>query len=176
MESRNKTELTPHIIYCDFESYLSHVKDDETNTSKTKVIDEHKPSGFCAYTVSEDPQHPNKLVRYSGDDCMEVFFDHMMKEQMRIACIEEKNIDMLPLTRHQQEKFAKAEKCRNCSQDFTETNHKCRHHNHSTGNYIGAVCNACNLQLKGRRKQKRENKTKLFQLWIRKLLETMKIL
>ena len=94
--SRNKTQLTSHIIYADFESYLSPVTHTDPPTSKTTVIDEHIPSGFCCYTVSQSPQYPNRLVSYSGENCMDHFFDHLMREQARIACIEGKNIEMLP--------------------------------------------------------------------------------
>ena len=60
---------------------------------------------------------------------------------------------MLPLTRHQQEKFEKTEDCKNCGSPFTKQSQKCRHHNHSTGQFIAAVCNSCNLQLKARRQR-----------------------
>ena len=151
--SRNKTQLTSHIIYADFESYLSPVTHTDPPTSKTTVIDEHVPSGFCCYTVSQSSHYPNRLVSYSGENCMDHFFDHLMREQARIACIEGKNIEMLPLTRHQQEKFEKTEDCKNCGSPFTKKSRKCRHHNHSTGQFIAAVCNSCNLQLKARRQR-----------------------
>ena len=100
--SRNKTQLTSHIIYADFESYLFPITHTDPPTSKTTVIDEHIPSGFCCYTVSQSPHYPNRLVSYSGENCMDHFFDHLMSEQTGSgkACIEGKNIEMLPLTRH----------------------------------------------------------------------------
>ena len=63
-----------------------------------------------------------------------------------------------PLTRHQQEKFEKTEDCKNCGSPFTKQSPKCRHHNHSTGQFIAAVCNSCNLQLKARRQRIDEKK------------------
>jgi hypothetical protein len=48
-KSREKTERVPFVIYADFESCLVPVHDD------SGVLDEHVPSGFCAYTVSVDP-------------------------------------------------------------------------------------------------------------------------
>ena len=41
-KSREKTERVPFVIYADFESCL---------VPADGVVDEHVPSGFCAYTV-----------------------------------------------------------------------------------------------------------------------------
>ena len=79
-KSRGKTELARFIIYCDFEAYLEPVPHKDSDSSKTTVIDEHKPRGFCAYTVSQDFQFPNHLFNYSGVDCMDVFFEHLMND------------------------------------------------------------------------------------------------
>ena len=62
------------------------------------------------------------------------------------------NIQMLPLSAHQQEKFDKTAECRSCNEAFADKNIKVRHHNHATGAFIAAVCNSCNLQLKSQRK------------------------
>jgi len=82
---------------------------------------------------------------------MDVFFDYLMSEQIRIAYKEGKNIEMLPLTQHRQDKFDKAESCKHCQTKFSDKWRMVRHHNHATGAFIVAVCNKCNLQLKGRR-------------------------
>jgi len=157
-KSRGKTELSRFVIYCDFEAYLEPVPHTDSNTSKTVIIDEHKPSGFCAYTVSEDPQFPNRLVTYSGADCMDKFFQHLLDEQIRISTIEGLNIQMLPLSEIQQAKFDKAIECPTCRKPFSETNIKVKHHNHATGAFIGVRCNSCNLQLKTDRKLDKDRK------------------
>ena len=38
--------------------------------------------------------------------------------------------------------------CPRCDQPFSNENDKVRHHNHRTGKFIDALCNACNLQIK----------------------------
>jgi len=76
-----------------------------------------------------------------------------MSEQARIASIKGKNYDMLPLTLHQQEKYDKAVECKYCGDPFSETSPKCKHHNHSTGQFIATLCNKCNLQVKARRQK-----------------------
>ena len=158
-KSRNKTQLANHIIYFDMEAYLSPVDQSDASKGKSRVIDEHIPSGFCAYTVSQSPHIPNRLVTYSRPDCMPVFFDHLMKEQTRLASIEGKNIEMLPITKNQQEKYDETTHCKNCDKPFSAKNRKVRHHCHATGNFISALCNSCNLQVKARRQRIHDRKT-----------------
>jgi hypothetical protein len=55
-------------------------------------------------------------------------------------------IKLKPLTKEHEESFNKADKY--CNQEFTVDNKKCRHHDHTTGEYIGAYCNSCNLKIK----------------------------
>jgi len=38
--------------------------------------------------------------------------------------------------------------CRICKSPFTESNPKCHHHNHVSGDYLLAACQDCNLKLK----------------------------
>jgi hypothetical protein len=89
-KSREKTERVPFVIYADFESCLVPVHGD------SGVLDEHVPSGFCAYTVSSDPEFETGPVTYSGRDCMTVFYDHLASEQHRIAAILKDYHEMLP--------------------------------------------------------------------------------
>ena len=141
-KSREKTERLPFVIYADFESCLVPVGDD---------TDEHIPAGFCAYTVSTNPMYATDPFLYSGVDCMAVFFDHMAKEQERIASILDVNIPMLPLTDEEKNKYDLAQECPKCHKPFSSTNPKVRHHNHSTGRFIGALCNSCNLQIRNKK-------------------------
>ena len=114
-------------------------------------------SGFCCYTAATNTEFQCEPVLYSGKDCIEVFFDHLMTEERRIACILGRNFEVLPLTRDEQSRYDATIICSNCTTAFTDGNHKVRHHNHRTGKFIDAVCNSCNLQLKPR---KRTNKTR----------------
>ena len=58
---------------------------------------------------------------------------------------------MYPLTREQQDAFDEADICKRCNKTFTDSNRKVRHHDHKSGLYIDALCNACNLQIRYRR-------------------------
>jgi hypothetical protein len=146
-QSREKTERLPFVIYIDFESCLVPSRGD------AGVVDEHIPSGFCAYTVSADPEFRTEPIVYSGRDCMERFYDHLAEEQQRIQSILERNCDMLPLTAEENERFDRTNACPRCQKPFSEDNPKVRHHNHRTGRFIDALCNACNLQITDSRPQ-----------------------
>lgn len=37
--------------------------------------------------------------------------------------------------------------CNQCNCSYTIENKKIRHHNHITGNFIGSLCNKCDLKL-----------------------------
>jgi hypothetical protein len=139
--SREKTERLPFVIYADFESCLVPVQ------NRSNVVDEHVPSGFCAYTVSTDAEFETEPFLYSGPDCMEVFYEHLAQEQARIVDIMRLNVDMLPLTAEEQQRFDQAQWCPRCYETFIHGNEKVRHHNHRTGKFIDALCNNCNLQI-----------------------------
>jgi hypothetical protein len=124
-----------HVIYCDFESYISDEK-------------EHIPSGYCCYTVSKFEN--NVPVVYSGNDVMEKFFDHLDSERTRIKNLLDINVMMSPLSREEQVQFNNSTVCVSCERNYSASNSKVRHHCHVTGKYINAVCNSCNLALKPR--------------------------
>ena len=61
---------------------------------------------------------------------------------------------MKPLTDKQNMEYEKAKKCYICHDPFLTTGKakkKVRDHDHSTGEYIGPACNACNLKRQNRR-------------------------
>jgi hypothetical protein len=141
-KSREKTERVPFVIYADFESCLV------PESGKIGVMEEHVPSGFCAYTVSVDPEFETEPVLYSGRDCMDVFYDHLANEQGRIAAILKDCHEMSPLTAEERERYDRESSCSNCREAFSKDNYKVRHHNHRTGKFVGALCNSCNLQIR----------------------------
>jgi hypothetical protein len=91
--ARKKTEFVPFVIYADFESCLIPVHDN------SGVLDGKIPSGFCAYTVSTDPEFEAEPVTYSGRDCMKAFYNYLAKEQHRIASIVEECHEKILSTR-----------------------------------------------------------------------------
>jgi hypothetical protein len=81
---------------------------------------------------------------------MDVFYDHLAKEQQRIIDIIKRNIAMISLTEEEQNRNDQAQSCARCKETFLKENPKVQHHNHRTGKFVDALCNRCNLQIKDR--------------------------
>ena len=108
---------------------------------------------------------------------MDVSYDHLLNEQRRSSCILGVNFEMLPLTRGQQAEYDASTICKCCNKPYCEENWKVCHHNHSTGCFISAVCNTCNLKLKPRKRRNIWNSKmnkKLDHLIVKSLVTMMK--
>jgi len=71
-----------------------------------------------------------------------------MRESEVISGILANDRDMTPLTATEQTDYDETTGCGECGGAFTKSNHKVRHHDHVTGQYLFAACNECNLTLK----------------------------
>ena len=135
----------PCVIYANFESFI--MRSEKANATD----DVHVPSGYCCLTVFDEVfARPNKAQVYSGENVMKIFFEYLNREQDIISEILVINIPMNELTAEQQDTFDHATKCKCCEKEYTISNHKCRHHCHVPGKFIGPMCTCCNLQLKFR--------------------------
>ena len=67
-----RTLSVPFALYCDFESFLAPVKDDDS-TSNTNARELHQPSGFACLRVAQVPELNGKVFTYSDDNAMTVF-------------------------------------------------------------------------------------------------------
>ena len=146
-----KTFKVGFVMYADFECFI-------------REDGQHIPSGFCVYTVSSHPDYVSKPYIYSGPgDVMEHFFDYIYREYYDvIEPLLKQNQPMLPLTAEQSIKHDAATKCQCCNFNFTQRNCKTAHHCHVTGQYLGPVCNNCNLQLKPRKMSTAKDKVEFF--------------
>jgi hypothetical protein len=81
---------------------------------------------------------------------VDVFYDHLTKEQQRIISIIKRNIAMIPLTEEEQNRYDQAQSCMRCNAKFSNENPTVRHHNHHTGKFVDAFYNCCNFQVKDR--------------------------
>ena len=95
------------------------------------------------------------MYTYSGPDVMSHFYEFIRKEHELICEIFQQQEPMGHLSAQQQLDFDAAVACGTCKGKFSEDNPKVRHHCHVTGEFIGATCNSCNLQLKPRKKFKK---------------------
>jgi len=142
----------PFYLVCDFESFLSPIHNDDgaddDAVKATNLIDEHKVCGFVCHRVSEYPEYQADPVVYSGPDVTEKFYQHIMNESHAINEILADNQDMTPRTDGEQTYYDAATVCGECGVAFTAANHKVRHHDHVSGQYLFLACINCNLTLK----------------------------
>ena len=138
----------PFVLYADFESFI--VKNEDGT-------DHHEPSGFACLRVSNfDFLNNEKVYTYSGPGVMSHFFQHVRKEQELVSEILMEQVPMTHLTEQQKLDYDTASVCGTCKEEFSKGNWKVKHHCHVTGNFLGATCNSCNLQLKPKKKFKRK--------------------
>ena len=65
------------VLYADFEAFLVPAEENKESASNTKIRQLHKPCGFVCLRVSQVPEFNSKIFRYSGEDSMTVFFEHI---------------------------------------------------------------------------------------------------
>jgi len=141
--------LTFYLV-CDFESFLTPIdrNEDVDAIKATNLIDEHNVCGFARHRISEYPKYQTDPIIYSGPGVIDKFYEHVMRESQIISDILADDQDMYPLTDTQQADYDDTTTCVECGEDFTKSNHKVRHHDHVTGQYLFPACNNCKLPLK----------------------------
>ena len=136
-------------MYADFEAILKAIESSNPNpeSSYTKVINQHIPSGFCLNSKFAYGEVENPLKLYRDEDCVEVFCDYISNEARRLyQMFSEKPMKLL--TREQWRKFNRATNCHICLKGFKLSNCKVRDHCHWTGKYQGPSHSICNLRYK----------------------------
>ena len=153
------------IGYLDFECVL--VKTDQKcencatvrckcDSSYTRFENEQKPICFSFLIINQE----NEIMyskTYSGDNAGDVFISDLLdQETLWIKDYLTKSLAMEKMNEEETIYFEISESCYICEQDFTEADPKVRDHDHSTGFFVGAAHNSCNL------KRKRQNVLKIF--------------
>ena len=125
-------------IYFDFECFIQEINGEKI----------HVPSGFSCIRVSSMPKYKLKPYTFSDDTpevVMTKFFKYLHNQDENIQRICNVNKPMNTLTAEQENEFRQCNLCSCCN----ESNRiMTRHHCHLTGNYIGPICQRCNLCLK----------------------------
>ena len=143
-----KEFTVPYVLYVDFESFLQPSADKDS-------VSEHVPSGFCCLKVSKFDNEIFEPYVYSGPDVISKFYEHVYAEQTKICKKLNVQMDMLPLSEQEKIDYQNTTVCPHCNGDFDGKSHvKVRHHCHTTGHFLGAVCAKCNLQLKCRKRKR----------------------
>ena len=146
----------PFIMYADFEAILEPIEatpgqgpspNPNPKESRTAVINQHIPSGFCVNSKFAYGKVENPLKLYRGEHRVEVFFDYISNEARRLHHMFPKKV-MKPLTCEQWRKFNRTTNCHIYLNGFKLSNRKVRDHCHCAGKYRGLAHNICNLRHK----------------------------
>jgi len=142
----NFKNVAPHpfVFYCDLETMLVDVEDEKR--SKVKRQKMHQPIAIGYLRVSTRKKYTQTTpVIHTGKDCIEKFYASLKKE---IQYMDEKLAKNHPLdmSEEQERLHEEAESCYVCEK-FLEQEEKMRDHDHllKRNNYLGAICNSCNL-------------------------------
>ena len=139
------TFKNPFIIYADIECLLKPIStcDNTADNSFTIKTSKHIPSGYSMLVSHAYDKTKNTHSVYSGEDCMDVFCHDLNEKVNTIINISQKPMD--PLIEQEVIDFNNAKECFTCNKEFTDTDKKCRDHDHYTGKYRRPAHNSCNL-------------------------------
>ena len=73
----------PFIIYADFECYTKPI-DTSESAANNQRYQEHEPSSFCCYVVSDHPDYKSTPTVYCGPDVVDRFLQALLNEQLHI--------------------------------------------------------------------------------------------
>ena len=73
----------PFTMYADFESILEPIQgaSNDPNTSSTRGVNIHMPSGWCVYSKFSYGDVTNPLAQYRGSNCVKKFCEHNLRSQ-----------------------------------------------------------------------------------------------
>ena len=145
-KSNNMTPL-PSYMVADFESILEPVKDEGESVSKSHVTANHLPCAYGIKVVSIYPE-AEEFTTYWGldpEDTMRHFCEDILNISHRIYNIYCQKKPMA-LSSNDLDEFNTATCCYICGKKFEKPTEKYRDHDHATGRFLGAACNACNFK------------------------------
>ena len=148
----HKQQPVPFVIYADFEAITEKISGCQPNNDKsfTEAYQKHTDCGFgykvvCCY----DDKYSQPLKIYRGEKAVYTFMEYLLDEVKYCKKIIKKEFNKpLRMTKEDEEKFQKANKCHICNKKYTDEDIKVRDHCHITGKYRGSAHQECNLQLR----------------------------
>ena len=137
----------PLVIYFDLESIIVPVSSVEQNpqTSGTRVLDKHIPSGYCYVAISQGSPNLEFFHLYRGEDCMQVFVKQL---ETLAKDIYEKKQKHRYFTGAVGQAREIASQCWICETNFSAENEKLLDHYHFSNQFLGWAHSKCNLQRK----------------------------
>jgi hypothetical protein len=140
-----KTLRVPYVIYADFETLNKPLNGDTVGcTTQTQLLE---PCSFGYKVICTDSNFSKDIVTYRGPDASYKLLECLLKESGEIQQ-NLKNIKPLTLSAREETAFQLADRCCLCKKYFLSKDKKARHHDHTSGKYIGAAHMNCNLQCK----------------------------
>ena len=148
-----KTLRVPFIVYADFECTNMPI-------NNRNHVSQQQPCAFAYKVVCEDSKYTKPTRTFVGENASRTFLEYLIQEQEEIMSILD-NIQPMIFTTQDKIKFESADKCVICNTKFTDsklanTDSKIaktngtivKHHNHISGEFIGAAHNSCNINCK----------------------------
>ena len=139
----------PFVIYADFEAITEKIHGCQPNDDKsyTEAYQRHTDCGYgykvvCCY----DDKYTKPLQIYRGEKAVYKFMEAMLDEVKYCKKIIKKYFNKpLRMTKDDEDKFQKADKCHICEKKYKKTDARVRDHCHITGFYRGSAHQDCNL-------------------------------
>ena len=140
------------MIYADFEAITEKISSCQPNNDKsyTEAYQKHTDCGYgyrivCCY----DDKYSKPATTYRGKKAVHKFMEAMLEEVKYCKRVMKKEFNKpLRMTKDDEEKFQKAEKCHICDKKCTDKDIRVRDHCHITGKYRGSAHQECNLNLR----------------------------
>ena len=137
------------MIYADFEAITEKVQGCQPNNDKsyTEAYQRHTDCGYgykvvCCY----DDKYTKPTQIYRGINAVYGSMEKMLEEVKYCKNIMKKHFNKpLRMTKEDEDKFQKADKCHICDKEYTEKDIKVRDHCHITGKYRGSAHQDCNI-------------------------------
>src|SRR5204862_1715267 len=85
---------------------------------------------------------------YRGEEAAKRFVQDLYDIAEKVSSLYSSNVPMKDLTDLEELCHQLSDNCYLCGNGFTESNIKVHDHDHLTGYYRGAACNACNINFK----------------------------
>ena len=148
----HKQQPVPFVIYADFEAITEKIYGCQPNNNKsfTDAYQKHTDCGFgykvvCCY----DDKYSQPLKIYRGEKAVYTFLEYMLDEVKYCKKVMKKEFNKpLKMTKEDEKKFQKAEKCHICDKKYTDKDIRVRDHCHITGKYRGSAHQECNLKIR----------------------------
>ena len=148
----HKQLQVPFVIYADFEAITEKIHGCQPNNDKsyTEAYQKHTDCGYgykvvCCY----DDKYTKPVQIYRGDKAVYKFMEAMLDEVKYCKKVMKKYFNKpLRMTKDDEEKFQKADKCHICEKEYNKTDVRVRDHCHVTGQYRGSAHQDCNLNFR----------------------------